>query len=74
MLTVRATCGWSSPASRAHMDDDPTPTLRTTVGNSSAAYTYMMAKQPATAHFPSIRKVVSRVLRSVGEDWRLKLT
>ena len=52
------------PPTLAHIEEDPTPTFLTTVGNSSAAYTYRMAKAAAPKNFPSIRKTVTRASKA----------
>lgn len=52
------------------MEEEPTPTLRTTVGKSSAAYTYKIANTPAEALFPQRRKTVSNASISIVEEKR----
>ena len=47
------TKGASMLPKREKKEDDPTPTLRTAVGNISAAYWYTMAKDAVMANFPS---------------------
>ncbi len=63
---MRAIGGCMSPPALAHIEDDPTPTLRNTVGNNSAAYTYRMANEAEPNALPSIMKVM-RII-SISEE------
>ncbi len=68
------TCGWTSPAMRAHMLEEPTPTFLTTVGKSSAAYTYTMAKAAAQKNLPSSENTVAKYCKSGNQGDRVRLT
>ena len=53
------------PAILAHILEEPTPRFLTTVGKSSAAYTYTIAKAAEQKNLPNMEQTVSRYWKSV---------
>lgn len=65
VLAREVTYGATMDPKRAHMEEDPRPTLRTTVGNSSAAYRYAVGK---ATDIPKIPNAASVALGQSGAE------